>query len=364
MNALEEIISREIAECKILPFNRFMEIALYQPDYGYYEKTHNPIGRQGDFITSVSVGEVYGKLIAELFCRWSGDMELPFVIIEGGAHDGQFALDVLQSIIENCEDCRDRFQYWLIEPSSLRKKKQQGKLENLPIPTRWFSRLEEIPDRSLNGVVFCNELLDAFPVRRLGWDKVNENWFEWGVGSVGDEFTWQRLEQEPVKLPDHVKSFVSPELLEVLPDGFIYEWSPQAEAWWQKACRILKSGKMVCVDYGLETMDFFSPHRLQGTLRAYRNQKQEPHLLKDPGTKDLTFHIDFGRLREIGEAESFSPEFYGLQADFLIKEVLAKSGDLLSVEKWSVSQRRQLQTLTHPEMFGSSFRVLVQSIRG
>src|SRR5690349_10502490 len=105
MNRLVEIIRHEIAQRGIMPFARFMELALYCPKHGYYETKKDNPGRQGDYYTSVGVGEVFGQLLAWQFAEWldegrSTDFDKSRAscgvrIVEAGAHDGRLAGDIL-----------------------------------------------------------------------------------------------------------------------------------------------------------------------------------------------------------------------------------------------------------------------------
>ena len=97
MNELEQRIHNEIAEKGGIPFSRFMELALYEPGLGYYEKKRE-VGQRGDFFTSVSVGSVFGELLAFQFAEWLAELEGPVQLIEAGAHDGRLANDILESL--------------------------------------------------------------------------------------------------------------------------------------------------------------------------------------------------------------------------------------------------------------------------
>src|SRR6185312_2131151 len=97
MIAANDIIRQEIEAHGVLPFARFMELALYHPDCGYYEREKSP-GKRGDFYTSVSVGSLFGELLAFRFAEWLGpdESQKPEIkIIEVGAHNGQLTKDVL-----------------------------------------------------------------------------------------------------------------------------------------------------------------------------------------------------------------------------------------------------------------------------
>ncbi len=99
MKTPAEIIRREIAERGVLPFSRFMELALYAPDCGYYEAQKENVGRRGDFYTSVNVGNLFGELLAFQFAEWLEEMSEVRIrelrIVEAGAHDGKLAADIL-----------------------------------------------------------------------------------------------------------------------------------------------------------------------------------------------------------------------------------------------------------------------------
>ncbi|MGA1238222.1 MAG: hypothetical protein ACO34E_15325, partial [Limisphaerales bacterium] len=89
------LLGEEVFEGGVVPFYRFMDRALYCPEHGYYERRCHTPGRGGDYFTSVSVGEVFGGLLARRFCAWMDGGEAEWVIVEGGAHDGQLAADIL-----------------------------------------------------------------------------------------------------------------------------------------------------------------------------------------------------------------------------------------------------------------------------
>src|SRR5271170_1817401 len=98
MKTLPEIIRAETAAAGVLPFARFMELALYCPDSGYYEQQRDNVGRRGDFFTSVSTGELFGELLAFQFAGWLEELKIAnceLKIVEAGAHDGKLAMDIL-----------------------------------------------------------------------------------------------------------------------------------------------------------------------------------------------------------------------------------------------------------------------------
>jgi SAM-dependent MidA family methyltransferase len=381
MNSLTEIIRAETARRGVLPFTRYMELALYHPGLGYYEtQTHSP-GRRGDFYTSVSTGDLFGHLLACRFAGWLEEMrsaERGARIVEAGAHDGKLAGDILKWLQLNRPKLFDQIEYGIIEPSPRRQAWQRETLKMFAPRVRWFSDFQELAKQgavksaiphsefrtpNLSGIIFSNELLDAFPVRRLGWDTKNKNWFEWGVAVDGDKFVW-------VKISTPQSALCTPQLEAVLPDGYAIETSPAAENWWREAAGVLARGKLMAIDYGFTAAEMFSPARIRGTLRAYYRHHVTDDVLANPGEQDLTAHVNYSAIQKAGEEAGLTTEYFGSQAKFLVNILAAPEkykslGELVAPKPdeggWSAKETRQFQTLTHPEHLGRAFRVLVQS---
>jgi SAM-dependent MidA family methyltransferase len=381
MNPLSEIIRREAAQRGVLTFARFMELALYCPVHGYYETKKDNPGRHGDFYTSVGVGELFGQLLAFQFAEWLEDQvhspRSTVQIVEAGAHDGRLAKDILAWLQANRSELLDQIEYWIIEPSARRQEWQGETLREFAPHVRWFagfqSLLQERTCHSspatrhplLRGVIFSNELLDAMPVHRFGWDAAKKTWFEWGVAIDGEEFAWAKIQT-----PDARPQTPDPGLLAVLPDGYTIETCPAAENWWREAAGILERGKLMAIDYGLTADELLSPGRMHGTLRAYFRHHAGDDILANVGEQDLTAHVHFSAIQAAGESMGLRTEMFSTQSQFLTR-ILARAlkdnfpgkpvAPKRSENGWTSAQARQFQTLTHPEHLGRTFRVLVQS---
>lgn len=360
MNPLPEIIRREIRVAGAIPFARFMELALYCPQLGYYEREPDTVGRRGDYYTSVSVGPLFGELLAFRFAEWLEQSQISnqkSQFIEAGAHDGKLAADLLNWLQKNRPQLYARLEYLIIEPSPQRQQWQRETLARFAPRVRWLAGLAEERE-AFFGVLFSNELLDAFPVHRLGWDARAKQWFEWGVAVERGQFVWARLPFAPPASIFHLPS--SPDLSGVLPDGYTIETCPAAEAWWRQAAGAMRSGKLVAVDYGLTAAEMFRPERCGGTVRAYQQHKTSDDLLARPGEQDLTAHVNFTAIQQAGEAAGLQTEGLFAQPKFLT-DIAACIWKNPSVSAWTPAQTRQFQTLTHPQHLGRAFRVLVQS---
>src|SRR5689334_10533502 len=117
---IRTVLRQEIAREGPIPFSRFMEIALYCPKIGYYERAEGQIGRAGDYFTSVSVGGLFGELLAFQFAEWlAAHADTPVQVVEAGAHEGRLACDILGWLTR---ERLDKIEYWIIEPSEERQK--------------------------------------------------------------------------------------------------------------------------------------------------------------------------------------------------------------------------------------------------
>jgi len=362
MKTTAEIIRREIGERGVLPFARFMELALYAPDCGYYEMESGNVGKRGDFYTSVSVGNLFGELLAFQFAKWLEELrnaECGVQIIEAGAHDGKLAGNILNWLQLNRPKLFTQIEYCIIEPSPRRQEWQCETLKQFAPRVRWLSRFDGSAVQRFNGIIFSNELLDAFPVQRFGWDAKNKKWFEWGVAIEGEKFIWAKIQKPQSDFPSAICRLPS-SLLDVLPDDYTVEISPAAESWWREAANMLENGKLLTIDYGLTADELISPARTNGTLRAYSRHHANDDILANVGEQDLTAHVNFSAIRKTGEDAGLITEEFCPQAKFLT-EILARAAKNNSFGRWDSSDTRQFQTLTHPEHLGRAFRVLVQS---
>lgn len=351
-----------------MSFARFMELALYCPDTGYYEREEDTVGRRGDYYTSVSVGPVFGQLLAYQLSRWlTAELEAgaggPVRLVEGGAHRGELARDCLGWLEAHRPDLLLNLHYVLVEPSRRRRGWQERALAPYRNRVTWVAGVEELGPAAACGAIISNELLDAFPVHRLGWDAVEQRWFEWGVSEADGVLSWIRL---PALTPEgrlgltEVMFAEAPEFLAVLPEGFTLEVCPAATRWWRAAARTLRSGHLLTVDYGLTAEDRLAPERTRGTLRAYSRHRVSSSVLVSPGEQDLTAHVDFTALEAAGLAEGLRTEALVTQERFLSRIAAQVWAAPEEFGAWTGDMTRQFQTLVHPGQLGSAFRVLHQ----
>jgi SAM-dependent MidA family methyltransferase len=355
MNELSCQIEQEIHQRGPISFARFMELALYAPGLGYYERRRK-IGRSGDFFTSVSVGPLFGQLLALQFVQWM-DTDVPVQFIEAGPHDGTLAADILEWTSRHRPDVFERLEYCLLDGSPPRRAWQEESLGPWRSKVRWSPGIESLAGK-VTGIIFSNEFLDALPVHILAWKAARQQWEE-GFVTVRDAnfgWVWQSPSMESA---DHLPQ-VPDALAEVIPDGFRIEVCPAAVNWWRGAAAKLKRGKLMTIDYGFSAQEQFQPGRAQGTLRTFIRHHVGTDVLNSPGDQDLTAHVNFTALMQAGEAAGLQTVSVLHQSKFLT-EIFARARlTSFSLEPWDEKQTRQFQTLTHPEHLGQKFQVLTQ----
>ncbi|PAW81290.1 MAG: hypothetical protein B9S33_16820 [Pedosphaera sp. Tous-C6FEB] len=377
---LEAFLREEIARTGPVSFARFMEVALYLPEHGYYERSSKVVGRRGDFYTSVSVGRLFGELLAFQASEWLDELAArnpdrgPRQIVEAGAHDGQLAEDMLNWLQRSRPDLWEHLEYWIIEPSARRRAWQEDRLKTFAPKVRWFNAWAELPAASVSGVIFANELLDAFPVHRLAWSQATQEWREWGVTSVEAGFQWTylpKLHPAVAELADPAAALGDMDVGErraawqaiapLLPDGFIIERAPTALHWWTAAARSLGHGWLWTLDYGHRSGAALHPAKPQGTLRAYRDHQLVEDLLAALGTQDLTAHVDFSAVARAGEESGLATVGLTDQSSFFSNLARKAMQSPATFGEWTRERTRQFQTLTHPDHLGRSFAALVQA---
>jgi SAM-dependent MidA family methyltransferase len=212
----------------------------------------------------------------------------------------------------------------------------------------------------VRGVIFSNELLDAFPVRRFAWNKSAECWFEWLVS--GDESGFYSVSGPPLAETEGKLDleWVPTELQPHLPDGYVVETSRPAMEWWSAAAGILQQGWLLTFDYGFEDEDALLPERSAGTLRAYRRHHLESDLLAEPGMQDLTAHVNFSRIIEAGERKGLKTGVFSEQGRYLTRLFQSAMESPWAAEFSTPENIRRFRTLIHPDHFGRSFHALVQ----
>jgi SAM-dependent MidA family methyltransferase len=352
--SLRERMVREIGASGPMPMGRYLQLALYHPQLGYYARGADRVGKGGDFFTSVSVGPVFGQLLARRMVREFDNLGRParWRIMELGANDGRLAEDVLGGMARIGPQALASLEYVICEPLPTMRDVQRERLAGFVGKVRIVASTEELLGDEWPGVVFGNEVLDALPFHWLEWR--DGGWRERRIGMGADGRLQPVLAGKPDDescrwLDDATRGMP-------LPDGWQCEVRTDGREFLQECLRGMAQPRMIWIDYGFLREDLMQPHRTEGTWRAYRGHRIEPDPWNHPGECDLTAHVDFTGVAEAAEALGGRMIGFNPQGAWLTRLAME---DLASREgRDDPAWVRQFQTLTHPAHLGARFHVM------
>lgn len=261
------------------PFEEFMRYALHDPQRGYYARKISGVGGRGDFTTAPMLNDSLARAVAGWAAKAMRESDTRN-LIEIGPGEGRLALGVLKSLPWHL---RLRTRLHLVETSASLREKQRGLLGSR---VRWH----EHPSQALaacggNAVIYSNELVDAFPVRRF--EKCADGWREIAVSFDESGKAAESL-LSPAPLPDSSgfrEEFAIGQRIEVQEayQKWLAGWLP---GW--------KRGRMLTIDYGAEIGALYH-RRPRGTVRAYLLQQriEGEGIYQNIGRQDLTADVNF-----------------------------------------------------------------------
>jgi SAM-dependent MidA family methyltransferase len=341
-----------------ITFAEYMELALCAPQLGYYARSSQRIGSQGDFFTSPHLGRDYGELLAIQVAQMWQLLGQPqsFAVVEMGAGQGLLALDMLRYWQQHRPELLASLDYIIIETATAMLASQQRLLASWPV--RW-SGWSDLPDEGLIGCVFGNELIDALPVHQVVVQ----------AGALAEVYVGV-VEQQ---LVEQVAALSTPRLAEYFElaqiniceysDGYRTEVNLAALDLLQTVAQKLQRGYLLLIDYGYSADRYYNPMRAQGTLQCYYQHRHHNNPYLHIGNQDLTAHVDFSSLVRQGEAVGLRHIGSTKQGLFLmalgmsdrLSQVVVNNTDVMA----TLQQHQALHQLIDPTGLGG-FGVLLQ----
>ena len=324
-----------------------MATALYDPQEGYYARPAGQVGKTGDFFTSVSVGPLFGRLLARHIAAWHQQAGSPerWRIIETGANDSSLAGDIITALERLSADAG--LEYVIIEPLPRLAQDQRKRLPGVAI----YDSAAALAGDPLPSFVLGNEVIDALPFHVIESD--GAGWLELGVAvDEGGHFVWQPSGPVPAELAEN---------LPLRPPGYRTEIRSSVRDFLHPLAAAMAGagGRMLWIDYGFPRDDYFHESRTTGTLRTFSRHRAGEDPLDSPGEIDITAHVDFtGLAADIdavgGQVVRFEPQgrFITNIARPWLLEMEGRTDDDAKKDL------RAFQTLTHPGHLGSRFHVM------
>ena len=332
----------------VLPFDRYMDLVLYEPGLGYYASGTRKFGRQGDFVTAPELGSLYGRCVARQVAQILAQLD-GGSLLEFGAGSGVLAATVLTELAE-----RDSLpaEYLIVEVSpALRAQQQQtlaGQIEQNLVKVRW---LDSLPESGFRGVILANEVLDAMPIIRFRVGA--EGHMTAGVVRHNGhlDWLWQRNSSQDGRIDRLVQQYG-------LVADYTSEVNPRAAAWMQTVGRVLDAGLILVMDYGYPGAEYYHYERSDGTLMCHYQHRAHMDPFLYPGLQDLTAHVDFSAVAAAGQLAGLDIAGFTSQEAFLLSTGVL---DLVAHESSGPVDPKlsaELKQLTLSSEMGESFKAL------
>jgi len=352
--ALVNRIQAEIRRSGPMTFARFMDLALYDPDGGYYRSAELRPGRHGDFITAPELHPIFGHAVSRLLAEAWERLGRPdrFVVREHGAGGGALAEAVLRGLETDGSDLRRAIRY---QPAEIDARRAGTFVERLA-GAGFGDVMEPVHERPVTGVVLANEVLDALPVHRVG---VREGrLLERYVALAGDAFVDHWAEPSTPALAARLEAEAI-----VLAEDQVAEVSLVVDRWVGAAAAGLARGLLVLIDYGAPAGELYDVRRRpHGTLRAYVRHHVHDRVYDHIGRQDLTAHVDVTAVETAAHGAGLTTVGITTQAAFLVgsgtEDILRRiQADPATTLAEYVELRAALMRLLDPAAMGR-FRVM------
>ena len=332
----------------VLPFDRYMDLVLYEPGLGYYASGTRKFGRQGDFVTAPELGSLYGRCVARQVAQILAQLD-GGSLLEFGAGSGALAATVLTELAE-----RDSLpaEYLIVEVSpALRAQQQQtlaGQIEQNLVKVRW---LDSLPESGFRGVILANEVLDAMPIIRFRVGA--EGHMTAGVVRRNGhlDWSWQRDPSQDGRIDRLVQQYG-------LVADYTSEVNPRAAAWMQTVGRVLDAGLILVMDYGYPGAEYYHYERSDGTLMCHYQHRAHMDPFLYPGLQDLTAHVDFSAVAAAGQLAGLDIAGFTSQEAFLLSTGVLDLVAHASSGPVNPKLSAELKQLTLSSEMGESFKAL------
>jgi SAM-dependent MidA family methyltransferase len=341
-----------------VPFDVFMELALYHPEHGYYSHEEPRYGRDGDFLTAPTASEWYTGVLSRLLVAVAATSG-PIRFIDVASGDGAVIAGILEPLGGTASDVLS--EVISVERSASMLDRQKSILRSTPASIRWCGQVHWIDPSPTPTVVHASELYDALPVARLVGGRGGPE--ELVVAVSRGELAWKR---RPPR--DEVADYVTGHEIE-LEEGQIAEVNLGAESLHAAVLSVVGGcGLSLVLDYGYETRRLYDPRgRRGGSLTTFSRHQLGRDPLASPGEVDLTAHVNWADLRRAADSAGWREVGLWSLAEFLVRAGIAVEleerglGMEAALDAATVTARQEVKRLLDPEGMGSDLKVLVQA---
>jgi len=342
------------AEGGWIGFDRFMQLALYEPGLGYYSAGARKFGAAGDFITAPEVAPVFSRCLAMQCAAVIRELGPESRLLELGAGSGVMAAELLAELER--QDALPA-EYWILDLSADLRERQRETLEqHVPHLLPRVQWLDSLPEEPFAGMILANEVLDALTIERYAIRSGE-------VNALGVSSAFGQLQLAEVRAASHLVAAVrkiEQDTGAALPDGYESEVCTGLARWFESIARSLERGVLLFIDYGLPRREYYCAERTRGTLLCHFRHRFHEDALTRVGLQDITAWVDFTAVAEAAQGAGCEVAGYTTQAHFLIGcglgDFVANVEGLELVQRLNLS--RQAMVLTLPGEMGERFKVI------
>ena len=335
----------KISRSTSLSLDKFIELALYDKNSGYYMKK-NPFGEKGDFITAPNITRLFSEIIAIWVITFWKSIGSPkkFNLLELGAGNGEM-MKIITHTLKNFPECFSTCNFMIHEKSDFLINQQQKNLKSEKIS--WIKDIEKI--NSDPTVYLANEFFDAIPIKQFF--KKKEGWVERFVDLKNlkkAEFKEQKIN---IKILEQNLNF------EISKNQNIIEYSPSAFKYLKIICDIIQKndGGILIIDYG------YLNSKMHETLQAVNNHKYS-NVLENIGDSDITYNINFKLFQKFTNQFNNLSSLISNQKKFLTSMGILQRAEIVS-ESIPFSKKTDLfyriKRLIDEKQMGELFKVML-----
>ncbi len=343
-------IVAEIERSGPMSFDRYMQMALYEPGLGYYVNGLHKFGSAGDFVTAPEQGGLFAAALARQCDEVAGQLGKDWRLMELGAGSGVLARDLLESL------SRLPHEYLILEPSAPLREVQRETLSQLS--TELFERvrwIDQPPSEPFDGIIIGNEVIDALPVARFEIGEQDEL-LEQCVDFDGKRFDW--VNGPPRPRLEEALTGLRQRLSRPLPGGFASEVCIDLPGWVETVTEALSSGLVLFIDYGYPREEYYLPDRGEGTLVCHYRHRAHFDPFVWPGLTDISAFVDFTAVAEAGTQLGLEVAGFTSQAGFLLGLGAHEAVEAASDDRQRLKLAGELKRLTLPGEMGEKFKVI------
>ena len=328
-----------------IPFDAYMEAALYHPEHGYYTNPAPLFGEKGDFITAPEISPLFSACLANQ-AKQILDTVNGASLLEFGAGTGKMASDIMNTLMDLQTPLA---RYFIVERSPALQEKQRETIQkHCPMLLEKVCWVDSVPDK-FRGVILANEVLDAMPVKRF---RVAESGIEEQVVRSTDQgFTLDWLATDDANIHACAKH-------NALTKAYISEYLPSCDDWIREIANAIEEGVVLFIDYGFPASTFYHPSRHMGTLMCHYRHIAHADPLVYPGLQDITAHVDFTHVAMAGEKAGLMLSGFTHQAGFLINCGIEQFMTVTEDLQVQLAQTAAIKKLTLPHEMGELFQVI------